>query len=287
MHWNRIYQDCLPPVSLWSVDFIISFLPITVASPSTTNNVCSKTDWPPQAVPVTHGSLYGPLVWGIKAHIQSPLDRSRGPPNLPGAKGTHCLAFGIFLFFCFTRSVTGTMTPSLAPCLDITLSFIHRKQPVLLLPHLLSSFPGVLAGFCIIPRWTHHSSLPVSLPSPVTSHSQSQSIFPRIMQSHCHFSNLSCCFGAPGSQQYCLLSLDRLPISLQPPSAPPPLPHLSSSCSVCTSSVKLFFPHLHQPPSTHLGGIYSALAQPPIAPRVPCETAPVIFVHLTFAISKV
>ena len=29
-HWNLIHQDCPPPVSLWSVHFLISLLPITV-----------------------------------------------------------------------------------------------------------------------------------------------------------------------------------------------------------------------------------------------------------------
>ena len=41
-HWNIIHQDCPLPVSLWSVHFIISLLPITVTLLFTTKNTCIR-----------------------------------------------------------------------------------------------------------------------------------------------------------------------------------------------------------------------------------------------------
>ena len=157
--------------------------------------------------------------------------------------------------------MTGVRTPSLAARLDITLSLTCHDQPSLLLPHLLSLLPWDLGSIL------YHRSLDRLSParSPLISRRIS-TLQPRgpSLRSRALPVLLPWVILFRGSRRFTIppLSLDRFPSPLcRPPAPPPPLPHLSSSCSVSASSAKPFFPHLHHSPS-HLGGIYSASRGP-------------------------
>ena len=146
--------------------------------------------------------------------------------------------------------MTGVRTPSLAARLDITLSLTCHDQPSLLLPHLLSLLPWDLGSIL------YHRSLDRLSParSPLISRRIS-TLQPRgpSLRSRALPVLLPWVILFRGSRRFTIppLSLDRFPSPLcRPPAPPPPLPHLSSSCSVSASSAKPFFPHLHHSPFT-------------------------------------
>lgn len=233
--------------------------PFMMASPFTTNNVC--TGVPGQAVLgiAAVRSLYRPLFGTTPSHIPSLPDSSWGPST--------CQIWAELTVLPFGSAPSILPGPWLVPWLsaqhsEVTFSLSRQSPSALFLPALLPA-PLTLTGLHTAPAYM--SLYPVLAP---LTPGQIRILQPKgsYLGPRRTIAVSPMCQAA--SQLWAFSNLRPSPWTAflfhsSSICTPPPLPHLSSSCSVPTSSLKPFFP---PPPSSSLQHILVESTQPSRSP---------------------